>query len=153
MVGTRTVSHYNKMRFQVPQFIEIEDKIFGPFTVKQFVYLAGGAGLCFILYHYLNFYIALFFIVPIASFSLALALYRVNNRPFILVVESAFKFFLTDKLYIWKKTDRKPEHKEEEVAPVSIYVPKLSDSKLKDLTWSLDINENMAPGAQETMRK
>ena len=38
------------MQFKVPQFLDIEDKIFGPFTFKEFVYLAGGAGLCFILY-------------------------------------------------------------------------------------------------------
>ena len=41
------------MRFQVPQFIEIEDKIFGPLTIKQFIYIAGGAGLCFILFRFL----------------------------------------------------------------------------------------------------
>ena len=28
----------------MPQFIEIEDKIIGPFTWKQFLYLAGGVG-------------------------------------------------------------------------------------------------------------
>ena len=26
-----------------------------------------------------------------------------------------------------------------------IYVPRLSDSKLKELSWSLDINENLNP--------
>jgi hypothetical protein len=48
------------MRFQVPQFIEVEDKIFGPLTVKQFIYLAGGAGLVFILYHFLPTWISIF---------------------------------------------------------------------------------------------
>ena len=38
------------MRFEVPQFIEIEDKIFGPFTWKQFVYLAGGVGLAAVIF-------------------------------------------------------------------------------------------------------
>ncbi|KKT45281.1 MAG: hypothetical protein UW34_C0001G0040 [Parcubacteria group bacterium GW2011_GWA2_44_15] len=140
------------MRFQVPQFIEVEDKIFGPFTVKQFIYLAGGAGLCFIFYTYLNFYLAILAIVPVAALSVALAIYKVNNRAFILVIESAFKYLLAGKLYIWKKTDRKPEHKEKETEARTIYVPKLSDSKLKDLTWSLDINENVSLGAKETMR-
>ena len=32
------------MQFQVPQFIETEDKIVGPFTLRQFMYVAG-AGL------------------------------------------------------------------------------------------------------------
>ena len=38
------------MHFQTPQFIEIEDKIFGPLTLKQFIYLAGAAGLSFTAY-------------------------------------------------------------------------------------------------------
>ena len=33
------------MQFQVPQFLDVEDKIIGPFTIKQFLYLAGGVGL------------------------------------------------------------------------------------------------------------
>ncbi|TSC61742.1 MAG: SsrA-binding protein, partial [Parcubacteria group bacterium Athens0416_74] len=32
------------MQFQVPQFIEVEDKIVGPLTFKQFVFIAGGLG-------------------------------------------------------------------------------------------------------------
>lgn len=141
------------MRFQVPQFIEVEDKIFGPLTVKQFVYVAGGAGLCFIIYTYLNFFIAILLIIPVAALALALAFYKVNNRNFITVLESGFYYLLSNKLYIWKKVPKKPEvntpTKTETATP---YVPKLSDSKLKDLTWSLDINDSASPGASETMR-
>ena len=43
------------MRFEVPQFIEIEDKIFGPLTWKQFIYLAGGAGFGVIAFFLLPF--------------------------------------------------------------------------------------------------
>ena len=141
------------MKFQVPQFIEVEDKIFGPLTIKQFIYLAGGAGLCFILYTYLNFFIAILLIIPVAALAVALAFYKVNNRSFITDIESAFKYSLASKLYIWKKVDKKPEHKEGQTAPQTPYVPKLSDSKLKDLTWSLDINDNAALGVKETMGK
>jgi hypothetical protein len=88
---------------------------------------------------------------PVIAFSLALALYKVNNRPFVFVVEAAFKYFFTDKLYIWKKTEKKPQHKEEVESQSPLYVPKLSDSKLKDLTWSLDINDTQNPGVKETM--
>src|SRR3990172_12458701 len=42
-----------RMQFQVPQFIEIEDKIFGPLTFKQFIYVAGGAGACYLLWRVL----------------------------------------------------------------------------------------------------
>ena len=144
------------MRYQVPQFIEVEDKIFGPLTIKQFVYVAGGAGLSYIIYNYvskLSFILAIVLVAPIIAFALALAFYKVNNRAFINVVESAFKYLLSNKLYIWKKRDRVPEHKVIATEAVNLYVPKLSDSKLKDLTWSLDINESVSPGAKESMQK
>ena len=91
------------MRFQVPQFIEIESKIFGPLTFKQFIYLAGGAGTSFLIYTALPFFIAVMFIVPVAAFVIALAFYKVNNRPFIKVTESALRYFTAPKIYIWKK--------------------------------------------------
>ncbi len=65
------------MRFQVPQFIEIEDKIFGPLTFKQFIYLLGGGGAVFILYVFLPIYLMVFLAIPVALFALALAFYQV----------------------------------------------------------------------------
>jgi hypothetical protein len=137
------------MRFQVPQFIEVEDKIFGPLTLKQFIFLAGGAGLSFVVYITIN--NLLISIVPIAiimTFSSALAFYRVNNRPFIGVLESAFKYFTGNKLYIWKKEEKpKPTDVSTAVTDAknyaSVMVPKIADSKLKDLAWSLDIKESI----------
>lgn len=132
------------MQYQVPQFIEIEDKIFGPLTFKQFVYVTGGAGMCFLAYRFIPMPFSFFLIIPIGGFSFALAFYKVNNRPFIDAVESAVKFFLSTKLYLWEKRD-KPKTPEEiaELPKGAIYVPKLSESKLKELTWSLDVNENI----------
>jgi len=95
------------MRFQVPQFIEVEDKIFGPFTLKQFIYLVGGAGLSFLIWRNLPTFLALILIGPVIGASLALASYKVNNKPFIDIVEAAFKYSLSSKLYIWKKVDKK----------------------------------------------
>ena len=142
------------MRFQVPQFIEVEDKIFGSLTIKQFIYLAGGGGLSFILYTFLNFYLAILAIIPVAGLSLALAFYKVNNRSFVAILEAGFKYLVSSKLYIWKKHERQPEHIEaiKELSP-SLSVPKLSDSKLKDLTWSLDVNDSISPGTDESMKR
>lgn len=134
------------MRYQVPQFIEIEDKIIGPFTIKQFLYLIGGAGLSFILYTYLPIYISLILVAGVVGLSLALAFYKINNKPFIDFLESAFIFYTKQNLYIWKKEEKKIEPKTEVSEEAKqIYVPRLSDSKLKDLSWSLDINENLNP--------
>ena len=138
------------MRFQVPQFIEVEDKIFGPFTLKQFIYMAGGLGISFVIFEFVPLLVALPIILIIIAFSAALAFYQVNKKPFIFVVENAFKYFFSAKLYIWKKENRRPEPKsvkeETDAAKknyASVMVPKLSDSKLKDLSWSLDIKESM----------
>lgn len=143
------------MRFQVPQFIEVEDKIFGPLTIKQFIYLVGGAGLSFIAYTLVgNFFISLVFIVPIAVFTAALAFYKVNNKPFINVVEAAFTYFIGSKLYIWKKVNKPIEQRAEAAASApDFYVPKLSDSKLKDLTWSLDIKQSQNLAQSQTGKK
>ena len=134
------------MRYQVPQFIEIEDKIVGPLTIKQFVYLAGGAGMSFVVFRFLPLLLALPVIAVIIVLSLALAFYKVNNRNFIELLESVFSFYRKDRLYIWKKEPKKIEVQKmtESVTP-EIFVPKLSESKLKELAWSLDINENQNP--------
>ena len=135
------------MRYQVPQFIEVEDKIVGEFTIRQFVYLAGGAGLSFALFRFLP---SIVFsgipIILVMSFSAALAFGKLYKRfPFIEVVEWAFKYYTSEKLYIWKKVDNKLDKNPVQEAKqyASVMVPKISDSKLKDLTWSLDIKESM----------
>lgn len=138
------------MRFQVPQFIEIESKIFGPLTFKQFIYLAGGAGISFLIYASLPFFIAVMFIVPVGAFVIALSFYKVNNRPFIKVTESALRYFTAPKIYIWKKekmrlptTLDKMTSKQQERGVNPQYAPKLNKSKLKELAWSLDIKHNI----------
>jgi len=135
------------MRFQVPQFIEVESKIFGPLTLKQFIYLIGGAGIVFILYAALPLWLTIPLALPVAGFSLALAFYKINNQPFIKVAENAVRHYLSARLYLWRKVQLKPAlpaggtGAEKEKVEEPIYVPKLTQSKLKDLAWSLDIKE------------
>lgn len=134
------------MRYQVPQFIEVEDKIIGPLTIKQFVYLVGGAGMSFIVYTYLPLVVAIILIAIIIPLSLALAFYRINNKPFIDFMESAFVFYTKQNLYIWRKEKKEIEPTTtKDSTENQIYVPRLSDSKLKELSWSLDINESLNP--------
>ena len=136
------------MKYQVPQFIEVEDKIFGPFTFKQFAYLAGGAGAAFLCYRLLPAIIGIIIAIPFAALGAALAFYKVNGRPFVDVLQSAFEYVTKNRLYIWKKEEKKPKtEKEVEEKALEGFmpsgVPKLSDSKLKELSWSLDINETI----------
>ena len=134
------------MQFKVPQFLEIEDKIFGPFTFKQFIYLAGGAGLCFVFYKLMGLLAGIIPMLIVAGISLALTFYRPNNKPLLDMVEAGFKYTMQNKLYIWKKKKNKPGNKKEiaavtaeQKALASQAVPKLGKSKLQDLAWSLDV--------------
>lgn len=134
------------MNFQVPQFIEIEDKPIGPFTFKQFIYLAGGAGICFIFWVYLPHFVAVIFIIPLGLLALALAFYKINNRPFILIMEAALKYWLGKKLYTWKREAKQAKATDIDslIAPTAgVNIPRLSQSKLSDLAWSLDIQEKV----------
>ena len=133
------------MQFKVPQFLEIEDKIFGPFTFRQFIYLAGGGGMCFVLFKLLGFWWSVIPILLFGGFSLALTFYRPNSKPFVEVLQAGFKYFFQDKLYVWKrrvnKTPVAPKKDTVGVSEKGTSQPgrKLDGSKLRDLAWSLDV--------------
>jgi hypothetical protein len=135
------------MQFQVPQFTDVEDKIFGPLTLKQFVYVAGGVGFGFVLWNYLPALIALPLALGVVGFAAALAFIKINKKPLVVTLEAAFMYFIHSKLYLWnanrarkkggdKNDDKLPSQQVEEV-------PSLSENKLKSLAWSLDINERI----------
>lgn len=141
------------MQFQVPQFIEIEDKIIGPFTGRQFAFLLGGFGGGFVIYKLLNPYIgylSYILVLPWVGFGLALAYYKVNERPFMAILEAWFKYKLGSKRYLWKK-EAVVENKEAEgldqliqnAGTEKAVTPKMTAGKLKDIAWSLDIQEKI----------
>ena len=131
------------MKFQVPQFIEMEDKIFGPLSFKEFIYLVGGAGFSYIIYRFVDpFLLALILILPVLGFSFLLAFYKVNNKPFIEVLQSGLKYFIGNKLYIWKKENKPVPTKEVDVSIKSgpaLNVPSVRQSKLSSLNFNLDV--------------
>ncbi len=101
------------MQFEVPQFIEIEDKIFGPLTWRQFIYLGGGGAVAtaifFVSPHWILFAI---FGLPIIAFSAALAFYPVNNRPFSFLVEAVYNYFRKQRTYFWKQKNNVVHNKQ-----------------------------------------
>jgi len=91
------------MQFNVPQFIDIEDKIIGPLTLKQFLYLAAGAGLLFFLWSYLALGAFILVAIPIGIFCILLAFYKVNGRPLINFLGAGIAYLSRPRLYLWKK--------------------------------------------------
>lgn len=135
------------MEYQVPQFIEVEDKIFGPFTLKQFIYVAGGIGLCAIVILYLPLWLGIIIALPVGALTAALAFYKINNKPFVEIMEAAFNYYIGDRLYLWKKDRNVHVDAPVAVKPADPAKLGLTQSKLKDLAWSLDIKDNQNNGA------
>lgn len=128
------------MRFEVPQFIEIEDKIFGPLTWKQFVYVAGGGGLAAVLFFFTPFIIFILFGIPIAVLTFALSFYQINNRPFSFFLESAVGYLRGTKLYLWRKHGSGVYGKsEEETSNAPAYKPPAEKNEIASLARRLEM--------------
>lgn len=126
------------MQFKVPQFIDMEDKVFGNLSFKQFVYLAGGGGIGYIFIRVLPVYIAIVLVPAIVGLALALTFMKVNGKPFAHALESFIRYHSKSKLYLWKQQKVKSSERSEPASQKTIR-DTLSESKLKTLSWSLDI--------------
>ena len=126
------------MRFEVPQFIEVEDKIFGPLTWKQFAYIAGGFGAGFILFVLLPFILFVILATPVFALAIGLSFYQVNNRPLSQLLESMVLYLGRARLYLWKKQDKKVVHSAD--APVGGYALPTSKNSIASLSRKLEIN-------------
>ena len=94
------------MQFKVPQFIDIEDKIFGPLTWKQFAYTLGGAGIVYLIFKVIpSTIVAGIVSIPIGGFFLALAFVKYNNKNFIDILQDGLSFILGNRVYTWQKSD------------------------------------------------
>lgn len=130
------------MQFIVPQFIDIEDKVIGPFTFKQFLYLAGGGGLAFFCYKVLPILFAIPLALGFIALGIALTFYKVNGKPFVFIFQAFVNFLFQSKLYIWKQQPQKQDNQEqktEKTQSATEIIPRLTESKLGDISWSLDI--------------
>ncbi|MCU0678610.1 MAG: PrgI family protein [Candidatus Pacebacteria bacterium] len=91
------------MQFEVPQFIEIEDKIFGPLTWRQFLYVGGGGLMSAVLFLTTPFILFVLLGLPIGILAFALAFYPVNNRPFSHLLEAMWQFMSRSRVYHWQR--------------------------------------------------
>lgn len=106
------------MQFEVPQFIEIEDKIFGPLSWRQFLYLGGGIGAAVVMFLMLPFIFFVIFGIPIALLASALAFYPVNNRPFSFFLEAIINYITKDRLYHWHKKEEVVHRQDTRLSPL-----------------------------------
>ncbi len=95
------------MQFPVPQFIDIEDKIIGPFTLKQFgiIFIAGLIDVA--LFRIFKVGVVFFLIgLPVTLVGLVMAFGQFNGKKLYDSIPLALKFLSEPKQLVFHKTAR-----------------------------------------------
>lgn len=105
------------MLFNVPQYIDVEDRVAGPFTAKQILWMFGMGAVLLIMWGTMekaSFFIAA---VPVVLIFCALAFYRPHGQPLIKYVFYGITFAFKPKMYVWKRdaAPKKEKKKKEEI--------------------------------------
>ena len=91
-------------QFTVPQFIDVEDKIIGPVTTRQFIIMLTTALFIFIFYKLLAFTPFLILAVIFFGAGGTLAFVRINGQPFHFFLLNLLQTWRSPHLQIWDKT-------------------------------------------------
>ena len=127
-------------QFLVPQFLDVEDKIFGPITTRQFVILLVAALFLFIVFKLADTMLFIILLALIGSFSLVLAFVKINGQAFHYVLLNIFQNFKSPSRRIWRKDYTKAQlnqlrkGKKEEVLESSGPHKKISYNRIRDLS-------------------
>jgi hypothetical protein len=131
------------MQFVVPQFIDVESKILGPLTARQFVLLVLWAFFLFLtfkIFSFLNF-IILAILESLVTFLFAFI--KINGRLFHHFIISILQTQRIPKTRIWHKEDAEYEFRFElaaahkAIAPMAYKQP-LSQSRLTEISLVVD---------------
>ena len=94
------------MRFNVPQFIDVEDRIFWQFSLKQFFLLIGVGAIIMVMWYLFKLWFTLLVGIPLAGITLAFLLVKINGRPLTSVFSAWFNFRTKPRLYTWRKEEK-----------------------------------------------
>jgi len=129
-------------QFTVPQFIDVESKIIGPITTRQFLIFLGAAIIIGISYRLFDFSLFLTITIVIVVISSIFAFLKVNGRPFHFFVLNFIQTLGRSNVRVWNhrlssidQHAKEPEIKKEE-APIVKEV--YQSSRLADLSLVVD---------------
>lgn len=89
-------------QFVVPQFIDVEDKIIGPVTTRQFIIMLAGFLIAAVSYKLFDFSLfATFGLFTLAVCGI-IAFVKINGRPFHYFILNLFQTFRRSKLRVWR---------------------------------------------------
>ncbi len=134
------------MHANVPQFIDVEDKIAFGLTAKQLLWMFGMGAILLVIYNILD--RQAFFVVgvPIAVIFVGLAFYRPQGVSLLTFSGFALRFLMRPKNYIWKRNYSGPTVdlrkaaliQKNKQAPHAQAKKLPSAGQLKKIAWTLD---------------
>jgi len=143
-------------QFLVPQFIDVEDKIIGPITTRQFVLMLVAILLTFVFYKLFSFWV--FVLVGLLNLGLfaVLAFAKINGRPVHFFLLNFIQTSKRPNLRVWNREayrrDLNLVHSDIKEKPVGqLHRATVSGSRLKDLT--LIVNTGGVYGGGEEIEK
>lgn len=141
------------MQYNVPQFVEQEAKIIGPFNLRDFFIVFGSGLLSAIAFFTFQLWLAIIFALIISGGTIAMIMVRINGRPLYNIALAAIHFFWAPRLYLWKKEGLRHEEMLREIpikkpvdpalkADPEKSAPKiLTPEKIQELVRQLDLEE------------
>jgi len=120
------------MQFTIPQFIEKEAKIIGPFTFKQFIFIGAAGSVCVFFYFTASLPVFIIIAVFLLGGAFALAFLKIKRIPLPIIIKNFFIFLFKPKVYLWKKKSFAPRilKKAEKVKKTEEVTKKQSPLKL-----------------------
>jgi hypothetical protein len=88
-------------QFIVPQFIDVEDKIIGPITTRQFIIMLGGFLIIAASYKLFDFSLFITFGLLVFAITGIFAFLKINGRPFHYFILNLFQTFKRPRLRVW----------------------------------------------------
>ena len=131
-------------QFVVPQFIDTEDKIIGPISVRQFGILMLAFFMVFIFYKLLPFVWFLVVSIPFMIAVAIIAFVKVNGQPFHYFILNVIQTFKRPSLRVWDKElstsvlKELIKKKEEPPPPPPTRKAPVSASKLQDMILTVN---------------
>ena len=95
------------MHFQVPQFADVEDKIVGPLSLKQFLYIGSAIGLSMLLFFIVKLWLWVILSVFLIGGAIGLAMIKINGQPLVKIALSAIEFYWRPQTYVWQQEAEK----------------------------------------------
>jgi hypothetical protein len=144
-------------QFTVPQFIDVEDKIFGPITTRQFVILLVAGLTLFVAFKLADTTLFIFLLAFIGGLAIIIAFVKINGQAFHYFILNIIQTLRRPSRRLWNKEYTPQELRESIKESVVKTVeadepaPKMSYTKIRDLSLQVNTGGYYRPDTQATL--